>query len=302
MPKVTADRFQDLADELENFEEIARFLRPSSGELPTLRGLEVAGLWLPLKASIGGDHIIYLDFKKRFDLERRARRAEEAGRPDVAKKLRELAHRAGILVADVSGHRITDALIAAMLHQAFLLGVYYELDINGEVTTRLFEHLNTRFYRTTATNKFFTMIYGEIIEGGRFRFISAGHEPPAVFSREYGRFVSIHSDHIVTLPPVGLLPQAGEPAERTDVPLQAATEPYSVNEISLLGAGDVLLLYSDGFSEHAGGRFFPGEVERVLAESADRPVEAICEILRERLLAAGPPEDDVTAVVIRKTG
>ena len=45
---------------------------------------------------------------------------------------------------DVSGHRVTDAFMAAMLHQAFLLGAIYELDMFGQVTRRLFENLNTQ--------------------------------------------------------------------------------------------------------------------------------------------------------------
>ena len=137
--------------------------------------------------------IIYLDFNKRYKLDRRIERAVRKERLEVAEKLRELKGRAGILLADVSGHRMTDALLAAMLHQAFLTGAYYELDRYGEITTRLFEHINTRFYRTTAVSKYFTMLYGEILERGRFRFISAGHQPPAIFSRETwrSRLVSI---------------------------------------------------------------------------------------------------------------
>jgi serine phosphatase RsbU (regulator of sigma subunit) len=160
-------------------------LKPSPGEIPRLRGVEIAGLSMPLAQVIGGDHIIYVDFDRRYDLERRLAEAEKEGREEVVRKLKRQRHRAGILVADVSGHRMTDALVGAMLHQAFLLGVNYELDMFGEVTTRLFEHLNTRFYRTTATNKYFTMIYGEISDRGNFRFLSAAHQPPAVFSREF---------------------------------------------------------------------------------------------------------------------
>ena len=66
--------------------------------------------------------------------------ATAAGNDAVAAKLAEIRSRLGILVADVSGHKLTDALAAAMLHQAFLTGVLYELDRFGEVTTRLFEN------------------------------------------------------------------------------------------------------------------------------------------------------------------
>ena len=182
---------EQLADEIRNFQEIAGHIRPSPGEVPRLDGIEIAGHSMPLLDVVGGDHMIYIDFDRRYDLDLRIARARRKGRDRVADKLERLRNWAGILLADVSGHRMTDSLIAAMLHQAFLLGVYYELDRYGEVTTRIFEHINTRFYRTTAVNKYFTMIYGEISPSGAFRFISAGHQPPAVFSREYGKFVKI---------------------------------------------------------------------------------------------------------------
>ena len=111
-----------LAQELENFQEIAQALKPASGGVPELDGVDICSVSMALNGVIGGDHLIYLDFKTRYDLKRRIREAEEKGRDEVAENLRRLEHRAGILVADVSGHRVTDALIAAMLHQAFLLG------------------------------------------------------------------------------------------------------------------------------------------------------------------------------------
>jgi len=42
-------------DELRNFEEIARLLKPSPGEIPRLEGIEVHGTLLPLREAIGGD-------------------------------------------------------------------------------------------------------------------------------------------------------------------------------------------------------------------------------------------------------
>jgi serine phosphatase RsbU (regulator of sigma subunit) len=289
-----------LTDELQNFQEIARCLNPSPGEIPRVRGIEIAGLSMPLRDVIGGDHLVYIDFDRRYDLDRRIARVEE-DRPEVAKRLRGLKRKAGILVADVSGHRMTDALIGSMLHQAFLLGVNYELDISGEVTTRLFEHINTRFYQTTATNRYFTMIYGEISDQGKFRFLSAGHQAPAVFSREYGRFMKISDDRLVSFQPVGMLPSSDDPDDRVHPSNTAYKKRYEVNEINLLATGDILLLYTDGLSEHAGGRYFPWAVERLLAELRDDPAETICRRLREDLLEAAAPQDDVTVVVIRRT-
>ena len=289
-----------LADELENFQEIALALKPSSGALPQLPEVDIFGLSLPLGGSIGGDHIIYIDFNRRYDLDRRVALAVEQGRPAVAQLLEQCRQRAGILIADVSGHRATDAVVAAMLHQAFLLGVYYELDRFGQITTKLFEHINQRFYRTTSVNKYLTMLYGEISRTGRFRFISAGHPRPMVFSREDGRFADISEEQLVSYPPVGLMPSAAEADERVEPGALGYKRSYTVNEIDLLAVGDILLLYTDGLSEHGGGDFFPAEVEKLLADSPDMDARSICEALEARVLGYEAPEDDISFVVARR--
>jgi serine phosphatase RsbU (regulator of sigma subunit) len=295
------DQSKSFAEELQNFQEIATAISPSSGEIPELHGIEIGGLLMPLKEVIGGDHIIYIDFNKRYDLDARIEDAEDAGHDDVAHQLRRLKQRGGILVADVSGHRMTDAAIGAMLHQAFLLGVIYELDMSGEITTRLFEHINTRFNKTTRVNKYFTMIYGEISEEGRFRFISAAHPPPMVFSREFGCFVPISQDRLVSFPAVGMFPSSHDPDEERSPSLLGYKKRYEVNEIDLLATGDILLLYTDGLAEHAGGNYFPVEVERLLSGHRNESAESICALLRESLLEAASPQDDISVVAIRKT-
>jgi len=291
----------DLADELENFREIAHYLKPSSGEIPQIPGVDIAGLSMPLREAIGGDHIIYIDFKRRYNLERRLSRARARGRDAVVAKLTELERKAGILLADVAGHRMTDALLAAMLHQAFLVGAYYELDRYGEITTRIFEHLNTRFYRTTAVSKYFTMLYGEITSGGKFRFITAGHQPPAIFSREFGRFVDIDPKRLTSFPPVGLLPPGDDPDEQTD-DLLAAKKDYEVNQLNLLAPGDILVLSTDGLAEHGGGDFISDVLEDLLRDVAAENAGAICRRIEQAVVQHGKPEDDITAVVVKRTG
>lgn len=303
MPNTIAEtqRWERLADELRNFHDVAQFLRPSPGDVPRIAGLDLACLTLPLHDVVGGDHLAWIDFDRRYDLDLRIAEAEKQERTEVSRNLRRLRQRAGVLVADASGHRVTDALVAAMLHQAFLLGVNYELDLFGEVTTHLFDNLNTRFYKTTAVNKFFTMIYGEISEGGKLRFLSAGHPPPAVFSREFGRFMKISADRLVALPPVGFQPSVADPDRRRHPTLHGYTRRYEVNEINLLATGDILLLHTDGLSEHADGTLFPARVEPLLAECRDASAAEICERLGQALLAAAPANDDITVVVLKKT-
>jgi serine phosphatase RsbU (regulator of sigma subunit) len=290
-----------LADELDNFREIARHLNPSPGETPQIPGVEICGFSEPLREVIGGDHILFIDFHRRYDLDTRIAEAQADGRVEVARTLELLRNRAGILVADVSGHRVTDALVAAMLHQAFLVGAYYELDLFGEITTRIFEHINSRFYKTTAVNKYFTMIYGEISAEGRFRFISAGHQPPAIFSREYGKFVKISADRQVSFPPVGMFPSSTQDEYVEDPSPFAYKKRYEVNEINLLAFGDILLLYSDGLSDHGNGDYFPQRLEGLMAEIRDESASTICRRVREDVLAFAKPEDDISVVVIRKS-
>src|SRR5258707_3929707 len=150
---------EQLAKEFENFEEIARGIMPRSGSIPSLVGVEVYGETLPMNGVVGGDHLIYVDFNKRHDMEARIKVAEDVGRPDIAANLDRCRRTAGVALIDVSGHRATDAMLAAMFHQAFLLGGLYELDMSGNVTQRLFENLNQRCYRTSKVDKFITAGY-----------------------------------------------------------------------------------------------------------------------------------------------
>lgn len=293
-------RLRDLLDEIENFQEIATMIKPGPGEVPVLRGVVIDGLSLALHGAVGGDHLLYLDFNRRYDLDARIEAALRDRRPDIAYQLRLNRQRAGILVADVAGHRITDALVAAMLHQAFLLGTYYELDMFGQITTRLFGHIATRFYESTSIRKFLTMVYGEIHESGRFRYISAGHHPPVVFSREFGTVQKLGHDRTTAGLPIGVLPSGGDTDTRRFAHLEQLAEAYTVNEIDLLGQGDLLLLHTDGLSEHDDGRYMAERLPPFLRTVAHlRPTE-ICAALRDDLTAWATPEDDVTFVVVKK--
>jgi serine phosphatase RsbU (regulator of sigma subunit) len=289
--------------EIENFVRILRLIRPPQLELR--RGaVEVFGNSVFLNGAAGGDHIVYVDFDRRYDLDQRIRKATDAGDVKVGAKLGENRGRLGILVGDVSGHQITDGLAAAMLHQSFLTGVLYELDRYGEVTTRLFETLNTRFFNSLSFEKYITLIYGEISSAGRFRFLSAGSPPPLIFSAEYDRFVTISPDRLVSFTPLGMLPSEDDVDISKNLGPLGYKPRYTVNEVNLLGVGDILLLYTDGFADHIGadGRsFIPDELEETLRASKHLPAKGIYEAARDRALALSAPEDDMTLVVIKKT-
>jgi serine phosphatase RsbU (regulator of sigma subunit) len=299
------DMLRQLTDELANFQEIAKNLIPQPGDLPRLQGIDVYGKTLALNGVVGGDHIIYVDFKQRFDLNARIALAEADGRRSVADNLRRCAQSAGIAIVDVAGHRMTDALLAAMLHQAFLVGALYELDMNGEVTRRLFENLNTRFYQSSAAHKYLSLIYGEISSDARFRFLSAAHPFPLIFSKQHDRFMDVSPHQRRSFPPLGMLPSF-------DAIDRNATEPtslgfkqgYEMNEWWIMGAGDILLLPTDGLTDHRRGEehYAPAALERCVREVKHRDARGIYDSIIDDVTAFAPPTDDISLVVVKLHG
>jgi serine phosphatase RsbU (regulator of sigma subunit) len=288
----------DLARELENFQQIASSVLPPPGEIPRLPGLDIHGRMLPLNGIVGGDHIVYVDFNRRFDLDRRLEKATD---PQVRANLAKGRTRAGLMLADVAGHQITDATVHIGLHHAFLTGVSYELEMHGEVTTGLFEKLNTRFYQTANFSKFISVIYGEIAQNGDFTFLNAGSPPPVVFSREFGRLADINADRLTSFYPIGLFPsEQNLDHSRVEAPL--TKKPFTTNRLTLLSPGDILLLYSDGLLDHARGEeaYFPGRLEEVLRETRDLTAAGICDAVAADLGRFAPAADDISLIVVKR--
>ncbi|MEQ1574927.1 MAG: PP2C family protein-serine/threonine phosphatase [Vicinamibacterales bacterium] len=286
-----------------NFEEMARYLMPRPGELPRLKGLDIFGGTLALNGVVGGDHLIYVDFKQRFDLDARIRHAVKGGRLDIVENLKRCQSMAGIALLDVSGHQMTDALMAAMLHQAFLLGAIYELDRFGHVTRRLFENLNTRFFHSSSAHKFVALIYGEISEDSTFRFLSAAQPFPMVFSHRHDRFMDVPPDLCVSFPPIGMVPSLDVIDHHLASSPFGFKDHYEMNEWVLMGEGDILLLHTDGLSEHSrnGEDYFPSRLEQRLKEVKDRPAAEIYAAVTADLLAFSNPVDDISIVVVKRT-
>jgi serine phosphatase RsbU (regulator of sigma subunit) len=302
MESVGGSSAEQLVREFENFEEIARGIMPRPGSIPSLIGMEVYGETLPLNGIVGGDHLIYVDFKKRHDLEARIKVAEDAGRPDIAANLDRCRRTAGVALIDVSGHRATDAMLAAMFHQAFLLGVLYELDMSGQVTQRLFENLNQRFYRTSKVDKFITAVYGEISEDASFRFLLAGHPPPIVFSSANDRFMEVDREKCISFPPLGTFPSKSVVDWHRSKSVLGFKEPYEVNKWTLMGSGDILLLYTDGLQEHTRGDdpYFPDRLEQTIRRAKHLSAIDIVHTVLNDLRTFANPADDVSLVVIKK--
>jgi len=295
-------QLKQLTREIDNFRDIARYILPTPGEMPVLQGMDIFGGVLPLSGSVGGDHLIYVDFKQRFDLDARIAQARDHGRYDVVQHLEWCRRKAGIDLVDVSGHRMTDALLAAMLHQAFLLGAIYELDVHGRITRRLFENLNTRFYQSSGAHKFVSLIYGEIAEDATFRFLSAAMPFPAVFSTQHDRFMEVGLDLRISFPPLGMMPSWDVIDRSTTTSTLGFKDHYEMNKWLLMGEGDILLLYTDGLAEHVRDteEYSQARLEGVIREAKRGSASEIFEAVKTDLLAFSPPADDISLVVIKR--
>jgi serine phosphatase RsbU (regulator of sigma subunit) len=292
-----------LTNELKNFEDIAKYLLPQAVDVPQLSGIDIYGGTLALKGAVGGDHLIYVDFKRRFDLDVRISQARRDERWEVVENLERCQRTAGIVLVDVSGHQVTDALLTAMLHQAFLLGSIYELDSFGQVTRRLFENLNTQFYHSSGEHKFISLIYGEISERAMFRFLSAAQPFPLVFSNKHDRFMDVSSDVCVSFPPLGVLPSLDVTDRTRTSSLLGFKEHYEMNEWALMGEGDILLLYTDGLVDHGHDDriYFPRCLEAKVRDAKTLTARDIFESIKADVLAFDRPPDDISIVVIKRS-
>jgi serine phosphatase RsbU (regulator of sigma subunit) len=298
----------NLAEELRHGAQyLAQRLMPAAGAIPHIPGIDIYGLTVPLNGVAGGDLITYVSFEDRFDLDARVRRALAQGQSGIAQTIQRLKRKGGVLVADVAGHDFTDAARALLLHQAFHTGALYEMDLHGQITTRLFEQINTRFCKSSTLRNlaadrdaasFITLIYGEISQTGRFSFVSAGHPSPLVFSREFDRFVEISQDRLITYPPIGLQPGEDQADAGRYQRALGYKKRYTVNNLNLLGKGDVLLLYTDGLLDLLSS-YTQADLERSISRARDANAREICERILEARRAAAEQTDDVTLVVIK---
>jgi serine phosphatase RsbU (regulator of sigma subunit) len=286
---------------------MAQRLMPAPGAIPHIPRTDIYGMTIPYNGIAGGDLITYVNFQERFDLDARIRAAVAQGQETVARALQRLKLSGGILVADVAGHHFRDAMRALMLHQAFHTAALYEMDLNGEITVRLFEQVNTRFLKSSTLrnlaaapdrSSFITLLYGEISHTGRFRFINAGHPLPLVFSREYDRFVDISPDRLMSYPPIGLQPTEGLADARHYERSLGYKKRYKVNELNLMGQGDVLLLYTDGLIDPF-SPYTREQLERVVSQAKDGDAKEICTAIIEDRRTAVEQNDDLSLVVIK---
>jgi len=186
-------------------------------------------------------------------------------------------HRVGVLVADVSGHGVPAALIAAMLKVAIKSVVPCAHD-----PREVLSGLNRTLYGQPH-DQFVTAAYLFIDAQNHKALYSAAGHPPLLLSRG-GRLERIESNGLV----FGVTPETN----------------YPVHDMSI-SSGDRFLLYTDGViePENAKGKAFgDSKLEQVVLDAQMRlPSELVDRLLTEIRSwqpASMAQQDDITLVVI----
>ena len=114
--------------------------------------------------------------------------------------------------------------------------------------------------------------------------------------------MEVGPDLRVSFPPLGMQPSL-HAIDRSTVGASSLgfKDRYETNEWWLMGAGDILLLHTDGLIDHARGDepYFPGRLEDLLRAVKHQPARQILDAIEEDLLAFNAPSDDISVVVIK---
>jgi phosphoserine phosphatase RsbU/P len=234
-------------NEIQKELEVARSIQMSilPGEFPASTAFRVAAKYVPM-ATVAGD--LY-DF------------------------LRADAERAGLLIADVSGHGVPAALIASMVKMAATAQ-----RAHAAHPAKLLAGMNAALCGNTQ-GQYVTAAYVHLdAEKSELRYAAAGH--PAMLLLRNGEVTEIAENGL----------------------LLAATGDATYGEKTMpIENGDRLLLYTDGLVEakNAAGRMF-GEESLIAALKSTTKLtaaEAVDRILGEAQRWATTQEDDLTALV-----
>jgi len=192
-------------------------------------------------------------------------------------------HRAGFLVADVSGHGVPAALIASMIKVAMQSVTAWRHE-PGEVLRRLGAILSGQL-----RDQYVSAAYLWIDTATRrARYSAAGHPPLLYWRGADGTLARIESNGVL----FGVDPKIVRDGD------------YPVRDLPV-APGDRFFLYTDGIVEPenvAGESFGDHKLEQVVRENQSRPAAELSERLLAEVRAWQPAplsqQDDITLVVI----
>ena len=292
---------KELVDELLRAQEIIALVWPRTAKFPDMPTIDYHVRIQPLGACMGGDLAYIVNFQE-HGLARRIEQARDSGNRGLVSSLSKNRDSLGIMIADASGHMIADGIAISNLYAALDMAIDYELDLHGEITADLFTRLNDKFVDWLAPDfikrkPYVTFLYGEIHDDGRFRYVKGGHPDPIYFSHAEDKIVKLEG-RLEGSTALGVDPAIF----RLDVDAFRNDGDFLVSEIKPLKQGDIMLLFTDGLTEQAGGEknFCDTKLEEVLRKHKAGTAREIYEALWNELHAYCPPDDDVTVAIIKK--
>lgn len=185
-----------------------------------------------------------------------------------------------VALGDVSGKGTAAALLMSSLHAA----IHAQVSANSSLE-EIVRAVNQYLSDNTPANRFVTLFIAELDPAtGIIRFINAGHNPPLI-GRSDGSVEQLDSGGF----PLGIIPMAE----------------YEVGQTSL-GAGEVLLVYSDGVSEAAnlkGEEFGLDRLSQVVVKNLASSAAGLRDKVESSLSTftqTAPAGDDITLVIVKK--
>lgn len=189
--------------------------------------------------------------------------------------------RFGFFVGDVAGKGIAASLLATLLQGVFYTTAALDIPLS-EATQRVNQFLCER----SSDDRYATLFYGVLDPAGNLEYINAGHVPP-LLRRVSGDVAELTSSNF----PVGMFDGAEFKSERV-----------------VLGAGDYLVIYSDGVSEAKNMKedmFEQARLSEVMRDFSGASVEELAETIRGKVrefTGGAPQADDITMVIVQYKG
>lgn len=182
-----------------------------------------------------------------------------------------------LVVGDVAGHGVAASLIQAHLHALLRALSGPELSLSALLT-----RANRLLCEVILPNAYATLLAARLYPGGRVELASAGHPRPLLADRRGVR-----------------------PVEGAGLPLGLFCEAEYATRDLALAPGDVLVLYTDGWTEAETdeGEYGIGRAAAALRQARKLPLPDLLAALRgdmDKYLGGRPRGDDLTLLAMRR--
>jgi phosphoserine phosphatase RsbU/P len=187
-------------------------------------------------------------------------------------------NRSAFALGDVSGKGVAAALLAAMAQGALQSQFTSNMPLAEVVSS-----LNKVLVQRSDSNRFITLFCATLDPDGHFTYINAGHNPP-VLARSNGEAETLTTKSVL----LGAFDFVEYKPRQTR-----------------LGAGDVVVMYTDGVTEAVDAdnqMFGDDQLENLVKESVNLGAEEIKQKILDAVLSftAGLPQgDDITLIVLK---